>query len=260
MNGLFQDLFHLLPAVWWPFCRFAAAFSAAPILGETLVPVRARLMLSLVLSMVMLPHAHQIIHVDPLSITGIFTAISEAILGFIFGFALYLVHAAMMLLGYLISSQMGLSMAVMNDPISGTASDVLSQVLFVLSVLIFFSFDGHLVVTHIVYSSFELWPVGSGIKFDTLHAVAGQTSWLFGAAFLLALPSIFSTFVVQLGFGLLNRIAPTLNLFSLGFPLVTLFGLLVLIFLIHSLPDHYVRMSNQIINFLDNSLRTVPHG
>jgi flagellar biosynthetic protein FliR len=83
-----------------------------------------------------------------------------------------------------------------------------------------------------------------------LNAVAFNAAWIFSAALLLALPIVFSTMVVQVGFGFLNRVAPSLNLFSLGFSLTTLFGLLMLVQVVRFLPEHYIAMTNQVLDML----------
>ncbi len=254
MPALTPDLLTLLSGFWWPFCRFIAAFSAAPILGDTLVPLRVRILLCAVLAIVTLPAGLAIPAVNPLSLAGVVMALEQLLVGLLFGLLFYLVHGALLLCGFLVSSQMGLSMAVMNDPSSGNSSDVISQFFFLFSVLMFFALDGHLIITTVVYHSFSLWPLGKGLPLTSLGACAGSLGWMLAAALLLALPVIFATFVVQLGFGLLNRVAPTLNLFSLGFPLVTLFGLLTLSTLFHTLPEHYVRLTGQILDMLDKQL------
>ena len=58
--------------------------------------------------------------------------------------------------------------------------------------------------------------------------------------------------MVQGSFGLLNRISPTLNLFSLGFPISMLFGLLCLGLLVSNIPDHYLNLTNYILAQLDS--------
>ena len=50
--------------------------------------------------------------------------------------------------------------------------------------------------------------------------------------------------IVQGCFGLLNRIAPPLNLFSLGFPINMLAGLVCFATLLYNLPDHYLHLAN----------------
>ena len=102
-------------------------------------------------------------------------------------------------------------------------------------------------------------PVGGGLQPMLLEAVALNLSWVFAAAILLALPLVFSTVVVQIGFGFLNRVAPSLNLFSLGFSLVTIFGLLMLIQLVRFIPEHYIAMTNQVLEMLTEQMR-LAHG
>ncbi|MBM3114728.1 flagellar biosynthetic protein FliR [Jeongeupia naejangsanensis] len=260
MDAIAKALPDLLAAVWWPFCRFMAAFSMAPILGDGMVPVRVRVLLSLGLAIVTLPALQAATHIDPFSARGIVVAIEQVVIGAVFGLAFHLSMAAIMLLGFVTSSQMGLSMAVMNDPMNGSSSDVVSSLLYILCILVFFSIDGHLVLVNIVYTSFARWPIGGGIDLLSLQDIAYNVAWVFSAALLLAIPVIFSAMVVQLGFGLLNRVAPTMNLFSLGFSVVTLFGLFMLAMLIRTLPDHYLRLTEQVLDLLNQRLAAGPHG
>ena len=88
-----------------------------------------------------------------------------------------------------------------------------------------------------------------------LQTVAWNAAWIFSAAMLLAIPIVFSTVVVQLGFGFLNRVAPSLNLFSLGFSVITLFGLLMLGQVVRFIPDHYTRMSGQVLEMIRQQMQ-----
>ena len=260
MEMVFSQLLSLLSALWWPFCRVLAALAAAPVLGETMVPVTVRVLLALVPAVALLPAVQTPLAIDPWSMQGVMASVQEAVIGFVLGMAFHLVMAIVMVLGYLVSSQMGLSMAVMNDPLNGTSSDVVSTLLSILFILVFFAVDGHLVFTGVIGASFRAWPVGTGIELLSLQTLAFNVAWVFSAAMLLAVPVIFSTLVVQFGFGFLNRIAPSFNLFSLGFSLVTLFGLFMLSHLVRFLPEHYLRMTNQVLEMLHQGLRAVPHG
>jgi flagellar biosynthesis protein FliR len=250
MELVFNQLPALLSALWWPFCRVLAMFSAAPVVGENMVPISVRVLLSLAFAVVLLPIAQPAAAIEPFSVHALLATIEQALIGFGIGLAFHLTMAVVMVLGFLISSQMGLSMAIMNDPMSGTSSDVVSALLYLLCILVFFSIDGHLVLAGVVGASFRAWPVGGGVDFLTLQSIAYNVAWVFSAALLLAVPVIFSTLVVQLGFGFLNRIAPALNLFALGFAVVTIFGLYMLGYIVQALPEHYVRMSVQVLELL----------
>lgn len=254
MEVAFEQLPALLAALWWPFCRVLAMFSAAPILGQDLLPVTPRVLLSLVIAVVMMPIARPIVDIDPFSLHALIATIEQGIIGFGIGLAFHLVMAVSGVLGFMISSQMGLSMGVMNDPLNGTSSDVVSAMTSLLFMLLFFSIDGHLVLAGVLGASFHAWPVGGGFDIMTLKSLAYHVAWVFSASLLLAVPVIFSTLVVQLGFGFLNRAAPSLNMYSMGFSAVTIFGLYMLVHLIRFLPDHYISMTNQVLDLLRQSM------
>ncbi|WKB54121.1 flagellar biosynthetic protein FliR [Eleftheria terrae] len=256
MELMFGQLVALLSALWWPFCRTMAMLSAAPVVGEAMVPVAPRVLLSLALAVVLLPAAQPASAIDAFSLHGVVATVEQALIGFGLGLAFHLTMSAITVLGYMVSSQMGLSMALMNDPMNGSSSDVVSSLLYMLCILVFFSIDGHLVLTGVLGASFKAWPVGAaGIPLATLQGLALNVAWVFSAAMLLAVPVIFSSLVVQLGFGFLNRVAPSLNLYSLGFSVVTLFGLLVLSQMVRFIPEHYVRMTQRVLQMLHQSLQ-----
>ncbi|QOY95591.1 flagellar biosynthetic protein FliR [Massilia sp. UMI-21] len=252
-------LLPLMTALWWPFARIMAMLSTAPVLGEGSVPVPVRALLSVALSFVMLPVTKGGAMPDPFSLAGVVAMAEQAVIGAVIGLALQFAMAVITMLGFLASSQIGFSMAQMNDPVNGQASDVVSGLMSLVAILVFFGIDGHLVLMGVVAQSFKAWPVGAGYAPLLLEAVALNLAWVFSAAVLLALPIVFSTMVVQIGFGFLNRVAPSLNLFSLGFSLVTIFGLLMLVQVVRFIPEHYVAMTNQILEMLQEQMR-IAHG
>ena len=257
-----ETLLHLLQgiyaAVLWPLFRIGAALAVAPVLGESLVPVRARMLLALVLAIAVQPGLPPLPEVDPISLRGAMLVFEQVLVGGLIGLAFHLVLSALTLFGVLASSQMGLSMAMLNDPMSGASSDAISALVYVVFVLLFFAFDGHLLVTHVLARSFHVWPVGAvSLHGLALHRLALGVGWIFAAALMLALPLVFATMAVQFGSGLLNRVAPTLNLFALGFSVTIAFGLLLVMLLAPSLPGHVQRMLGHVVGLLD-SLAVVP--
>jgi len=247
-------LLPVITALWWPFCRIMALLSTAPVIGEGLVPLPVRALLSVVLAFLMLPMTKVAAMPDPFSLAGVVAMIEQAVIGGVIGLAMQLTMAVVSLLGFLASSQVGFSMAQMNDPVNGQQSDVVSTLLGLVAILVFFAIDGHLVLAGVLGQSFHAWPVGGGWKPLLLETVALNVGWVFSAGVLLALPIVFSTLVVQIGFGFLNRVAPSLNLFSLGFSLVTLFGLMMLVQVVRFIPEHYVQMTNQVLEMLQQQM------
>jgi flagellar biosynthetic protein FliR len=256
-------LLPLLGALWWPFCRSMAMLATAPALGDAIVPVPVRVLLSVVLSFLLLPMTKGAAMPDPFSLAGVVVMIEQAVIGGLIGLALQLTMAVMNMLGFLVASQVGFAMAAINDPINGQQSDVISALLGLIAMLVFFAIDGHLVLVGVLAQSFIAWPVGAGIGSNAgpmlMQAVALNVGWVLSAAMLLSLPIVFSTLVVQFGLGFLNRVAPSLNLYSLGFSLVTLFGLTMLVQIVRFVPEHYVQMTNQVLEMLQQQMR-MAHG
>src|SRR5690606_7191211 len=130
--------------------------------------------------------------IDPLSLKGLLTAFEQIAMGLLLGLALLLVFTVFTLIGDIVSTQLGLSMAVFNDPMNGVSSaSIIYQLYFILLALMFFAIDGHLVTVSIIYQSFVYWPIGSGIHFDGLQTVAWSLGWVISAALLIALPIVF---------------------------------------------------------------------
>ena len=254
MDGIFTLLLENLSALWWPFCRVLAMLSAAPIIGDTSVPLPVRVLLALALAVILLPVGAPPKAIAPFSLRALVATVEQVAIGGIMGLALHFATSVLLVLGYLVSSQMGLSMALMNDPLSGVSSDVVSSLLAILGILVFFAIDGHLVLVQVIGQSFSLWPVGGGLRVAALQAVAFNVAWVFSAALLLALPMVFATMVVQLGFGFLARVAPQLNLFALGFSVITVFGLFMLAMLVRFIPEHYLRMTREVLQMLQQTM------
>jgi flagellar biosynthetic protein FliR len=260
MELVFPQMLAALFALWWPFCRALAMLTMAPVLGDSMVPNAVRVLVALVLAVILLPVVQVPVGLNPWSARGMLLTAEQLGVGAVVGLALSLTMAAVTTLGFLVSSQMGLSMAVMNDPLNGSSSDVVSNMLYVLAIVVFFSVDGHMVLVAVLGESLRVWPVGGGIALASLQGLAFGVAWVFSAALLLALPIVFSALVVQIGFGLLNRIAPALNLFSLGFSVVTVFGLLMLTQMVRFLPEHYMQLTRRVLDLLRTQWMVSAHG
>ncbi|MGU3779461.1 flagellar biosynthetic protein FliR [Burkholderia metallica] len=260
MEIFLAQLLPLANTIFWPFCRIAAALAASPILGEVMVPVRLRLLVALFLALAIQPGIPTMPVIDLLQLEGVAAMAEQVLIGGLLGFVFHLVLCALQIFSTIASSQLGLSMAQINDPMNGQMADVLTSVMYVVFILLFFAVDGHLILTSVIARSFAVWPVGQfAFDLDALKHLAFAVGWIFSAAVALALPVMFATLVVQVGLGLLNRVAPALNIFALGFSITTMFGLLLLTLLLPSLPDHYGRMVEHVLELYDR-LATRPIG
>ncbi|SFN35621.1 flagellar biosynthetic protein FliR [Izhakiella capsodis] len=252
MSISIQQLIAPLFALWLPFVRILAFFIFCPLLDSRALPRKARILLALLLSILITPMLpHQEVFDDLVTVRALLLTGEQLLWGLIFGQILWWVFWTLQTAGAILSMNMGLGMAVMNDPSSGSSTMVMSQIIFIWAGLLFFSFDGHLLLVTILYKSFIYWPPGQAISLNSLRTATTGVGFIISGALLLALPTVLIMMLVQCVFGLLNRVSPTLNLFSLGFPVSMLFGLFCFMVLSSHLGEHYLRLTNQVMGLLE---------
>lgn len=251
----------VLQSYWWPFCRIMAVLLLAPVYNHKALPARVRVLLGAALALALGPALPPVTTVDVLSAQGIVLTLEQIAFGLVLGVALQLAFAVFTIVGELISTQMGMSMARYNDPVNGVSStSLVYQLYYVTLALMFLAVDGHLLVVSVVFLSFSHWPVGSGLNYLSLSALTHAVGWVFSAALLLALPVVGCMFMVQFCFGLLNRISPSMNLFSLGFPVTILMGLLCIYLTLPNVPAAYLEMSREVLESLAGVLEADARG
>ena len=223
-----------LPAFFWTFARIGALLVAAPLFGARTVPPRARVMLALLISLTVFPQVAVPVDVEVLSSAGAIVLGREIVIGFTLGFLVQMLFGAVAMAGEIIAMSMGLAFASVVDPDHGVSVPVIGQHFVVMSTLLFLALNGHLALLALVVESFSLLPPGVGglgaAGFADVAASAGQ---MFEAATMIALPAATALLVASVSMGLIARSAPQLNIFSVGFPLTLMLGIVALLF---SLP------------------------
>ncbi|HFT8417922.1 TPA: flagellar biosynthetic protein FliR, partial [Pseudomonas aeruginosa] len=107
----------------------------------------------------------------------------------------------------------------------------------------------------VIAESFVTLPVGEGLSGNHFWIIAGKLGWVMGAALLLALPAITALLVVNLAFGAMTRAAPQLNIFSIGFPLTLVLGLVILWIGTADLLSQYQVLAGEALQFLRELVR-----
>src|SRR3546814_2121598 len=91
------------------------------------------------------------------------------------------------------------------------------------------------------------------IKVAGIHLFVGQFSYLMTAALLLAAPAIVIMLIIDLSFGLVNRYAPSLNVFALTLPIKAWLSTAVILLMIGALMDFVLQRLGDSRGFLDRS-------
>lgn len=212
-----------------PFSRIAATVGVMVGIGSKTTPTRIKLILSIMLTVMVMPAIPASPFIDLFSFEMIFIILQQVIIGVIIGFVSILMLDTFVLAGQIVAMQTGLGFASIVDPINGMSVPAVGQFYLILATLLFWIFNGHLVLIQMVIYSFTSLPIGSGwldkLSFMTL---ANWGGWLFTTALILSLPPIIAMLVINITFGVLTRAAPQLNIFTIGFPITMISGLLIL--------------------------------
>lgn len=221
----------LLGAFLWPLSRILALIATAPILGNPSVPVRVKLGLAIMITLMVMPVVEKSMpqHIDPASGIGLIVLLQQVLIGVAIGFVMRIVFVAVEMAGELIGLQMGLGFAIFFDPQSHGQVDVIGRFMGVIASLAFLAMDGHLILIALISQSFSTLPVGvealTDATFSTLANLGGE---VFKSGLQLSLPVLTALLITNLALGILTRVAPQLNIFAVGFPLTLSIGLFVL--------------------------------
>ena len=217
----------------WPMMRIGAMLLAMPVIGTRLVPTRVKIIMTLVLSVLVVPLLPPLPQVEALSLEGLLVSAQQILIGLSMGFTLQLVFGALMIAGESIAMTMGLGFASMVDPTNGVNVPVISQFLIIIGTLLFLALGGHLVLIQLVVSSFETLPISpTGVTRDGYQALVAWGSQMFIGALWVAIPALISMLVITLSMGVMTRAAPQLNIFSVGFPVTMFMGFIILLLVI----------------------------
>ncbi len=230
MNWLESALMGYLASYLWPFIRISSMIGAMYIIGSSVMPVRVRLVLAVVLSWAITPLIPVINPgVELMSIEGFLVTINQVIIGSVMGFTTELLSQCFIMAGQVIAMQTGLGFASVMDPVNGSSTPVVGQFFSMACALVFFGIDGHLVFIELLYRSFTTVPVGLDfLPPDSYHHIFSFLSVMFQTAVNFSIASICTMLIINITFGILTRAAPQLNIFSMGFAVSLILGVGVL--------------------------------
>lgn len=222
------QLYALVNAWIWPFLRISAFVSTAPILSHPAIPRRVKAGMAILITVLIAPQLASI-SIEPYSGSGVMALMQQLAVGIVMGYGARIVFSAVELAGDLIGMQMGLGFASFLDPQRNAPSPLLATFLMQVTTLCFLALNGHLVMLSGLRESFDLIPIANNL--NGFHAASwSQFAQLGSIVFMIglhiALPILAVVLALNLFLGILSRSAQQLNLFSLGFSVTLLGGLI----------------------------------
>ncbi|GLW93158.1 flagellar biosynthetic protein FliR [Actinokineospora globicatena] len=148
------------------------------------------------------------------------SAVEQVLIGAGLGFLTAVIFAGVQAAGDLLDVFGGFSLAFAYDPLSFSGNaGVLGRFYGLTATALMFATDAHQLVMRGFTLSYEAVPLSGGFSLERLsNLLTSGLGRLFLAAVLIAGPMIVVLFCADIGLGLLNRVAPALNPFSVGFP------------------------------------------
>jgi flagellar biosynthetic protein FliR len=242
-----------LGQVLWPFIRVGSCLMVAPVFSGQTVPVRIRIVLAGAIALILAPMISIPQQLAPFSIAGLVVTAQQVVIGIALGFCLQLVFDTVIFGGQIIANSMGLSYAMSLDPVRGIGSTALGEMYSIFVTLVFLALNGHLRLIEVLADGFRTLPIGgTGFGAANLWQVLMWGGTLFGGALSIALPATTALLIVHLAFGMISRAAPALNLMAVGFPVMLIFGLLVLVVSVPQLLSGFERLLEQSFGVLQS--------
>lgn len=208
--------------------RLGALFAAAPVLSATAVTLPIRIALTFAVALAMYGTI-KIPEVDLVSPTGVIVILREILIGLAIGLIFQLAFAAITATGEQIAGAMGLGFAAMVDPQTGNQSPVIAQFLGIVLTMIFLVTEGHHILLKQLAASYQALPIGMDFNTDMFLGIVKAGALVFSAGLLIAAPAIFLIFLTNMVIGFMTRVAPQMNIFSVGFTITILMGFAVLL-------------------------------
>ena len=213
--------------------RMAGFVVFNPILGRQNIPRIFRSGFILVLSVFVISFAG----VNSVQIPGsvmelAFRILLELVLGYLLGLVMNFFFYIPQLAGHSIDTQMGMTMSQVYDASAQTNLSVTGMLLNTLMLLLFFAGNGHHTLLRIMLTSQEVVAFGAvTLGTEAVNAMLELFVECTILAVKLCMPILAAELIGQLGMGILMKVIPQINVFSINIELKVLIGLALLLLL-----------------------------
>lgn len=218
------------------FARTGAMVMLLPPIGDNNVPSRVRLILALAIAVALAPTVSSAYpQTAPANTMALAVLIMQEItIGIMIGTLARITMSAISVAGTIIANQTGLSYAEALDPTShGQQGAVIGNFISMLAVVLIFAANLHHLAIGAVAGSYHLMPPGMTLPTGDMAEMAiRMVSGAFLLGFQLAAPFLVFGFAVNVGFGVLARMMPQLQIFFVAMPITILVGFVILTLLL----------------------------
>lgn len=236
MNWL-DELRRLLPLVEghvWLFVlilsRVSGLIVTSPLLGARDLPGRVRALIAFALAVLLLPVLIPTASLDrPTNILDAAVAIGgELAIGAVLGLGVMILFAGLQVAGQLIGQLSGMSLGEVFDPTFDDSSQVITQLMYYVTMAAFVILGGHRRLIAALVDTFAALPAGAGMPPTASETLTTLLANSFGLGVRIAGPVTVALMLSIVILAIIGRTVPQLNVLLLGFSLNSLIALAVL--------------------------------
>ena len=236
--------------------RMTGAIVFNPIFGRSNTPARMKAGLIFLLSLLLYSGFGGELSHQPAGILeyGVML-LKELFVGFTLGFSMELAVMVLRFASAIMDFSMGLSMAQVYDPQYNGQVTVTSGIYYGFFVLLFFATNCHLRVLQIFFQSADVLPFGMVTLNQELPQailVVFRENIAMGLQY--AFPLIAIELVTETAVGILMRMIPQINVFSVNFQIKIIVGLLTLLILFGPMSDRVYQILDNMFSFMEDAV------
>jgi flagellar biosynthetic protein FliR len=224
------------------FARVGAMVMLMPGFGESNIPVRIKLGIALLLTLIMLPLHRAAYQVDLTSMSSLgVLMVHEIVIGIVLGATARVTLSALAVAGSVIAQQLGLGFVTAVDPTQGQQGLLIGNFLTILGMTLLFATDSHHLVISALNESYRIFSPG---ELPPSGDVAALATRAFAAAFKIGMqlsaPFLVFGLVFNIGLGVLARLMPAMQVYFVGVPLSIMAGFLILALVLTGMMATYL--------------------
>ena len=234
------------------FARVGTVFMLMPGIGEPFVLARARLLLAVATTLLLVPVLAPNLPKMPEQVGEIARLLFiEIAVGLFFGTILRLLLSALETAGLLISIQIGLSNATMFNPAFATQGTLPGALLSTVAVLLLFMTGMEEMLIGGMVGTYDAFKPGVALIFEDFAALMAQLmSKVFTLSAQLAMPFFMVGLLTYVPLGVMNRLMPQLQVLSVAMPLQIWAGLMIFALTITTMMIFWLEQFDQILRTL----------
>lgn len=261
MSEIWEWLVNNFVAFLMVTARISGIFTFNPIFSRQNVPMRVKVGMTIVLSVVTMSYmGNSLVYTAEGIPSFVLNLGKELIVGLALGFFVNLIITVIIYAGEVMDTQIGFGMAKAMDPMTGVQMPLFANLFYYIFILYFFIVGGHLKYIQLFVTSYEILPLGYGFTADSINLAYFIVNYL-GVVLTLAVkfaaPILAAELITEFIIGVMMKAVPTIQIFVINIQLKIVVGILVLLAVAKPMSDFLEYLMGLLFQNLDNIIKLI---